>query len=78
MSLRRGNHTDTIVDFVAGAGTEDKIDLTAVAGIHTFADVVAHATDDGVNTTINLGGSDSIILSNVVVSQLHHDDFVLA
>ena len=63
---------------MAGAGTEDKIDLTAVAGVHTFDDVVAHATDNGTDTTIDLGGDGAIVLINVVISQLHHDDFVLA
>jgi Ca2+-binding RTX toxin-like protein len=39
-----GGGADTIVGFVAGAGTEDKIDLTAVAYIRELNDALARAT----------------------------------
>lgn len=71
-----GNESDFIFGFVAGAGTEDRIDLTGMSGIDDFADVLALATDDGLTTTIDFGGGDTILLSNVLVGQLHQNDFV--
>jgi VCBS repeat-containing protein len=73
-----GSEVDRIGDFTAGAGTDDRIDLTAFAsaGFHTLSDVTAVATDDGVTTTIDFGGGDMVVLTGVVVGQLHEDDFV--
>lgn len=71
-----GDGADTITDFVAGAGTDDVIDLTGVSGVHTLGDVMAIATDDGTHTTVNFGGGNTIVLQNVLVAQLHQDDFL--
>ncbi len=65
---------DTVTDFAAGAGSED--DLEFETGI--FADmaaVIASASDDGTDTTIAIDDDTSITLQNVLVSQLHQDDF---
>ncbi|WDI32470.1 calcium-binding protein [Hyphococcus flavus] len=72
-----GNDIDVITDFVAGAGTEDVIELNNFGtDFDTFAEVMAAATDDGADTTINFGSGNLIILYNVVVADLHQDDFV--
>ncbi len=42
----------------------------------TFAEVIAAASDDGTDTTIDFGGGDSIVLLNVVVADMHANDFV--
>ncbi|WDI32468.1 hypothetical protein PUV54_04575 [Hyphococcus flavus] len=72
-----GNDIDVITDFVAGAGTEDVIELNNFGtDFDAFAEVMAAATDDGADTTINFGSGNLIILYNVVVADLHQDDFV--
>ncbi|UES54002.1 calcium-binding protein [Roseibium aggregatum] len=65
---------DTVTDFAAGAGSEDVLEFET--GI--FADmaaVIASASDDGTDTTIAIDDDTSITLQNVLVSQLHQDDF---
>ncbi len=72
-----GDDTDTVRDFTAGAGVGDVIRLVGFgAAFDTFAEVLAAATDDGLHTTINLGGGDVLILRGVLVSQLAADDFI--
>jgi glucose/arabinose dehydrogenase len=69
-----GYGADTINDFVAGAGTADKIDLAA---FHmTFDSVLAHAGQSGGNTVFNFGGGDTLTLLNVSKANLSPDDFV--
>jgi glucose/arabinose dehydrogenase len=69
-----GYGADTINDFVAGAGTADKIDLTA---FHmTFGSVLARAQQSGGNTVFNFGGGDTLTLLNVSKASLSPDDFV--
>ena len=63
---------DTITDFSAGAGFSDHLELDNFA---TFDDVVAAMSDDGTSTIITLNAADSITLENVLVSELHQDDF---
>src|SRR5205807_533118 len=62
--------------FVAGAGTDDKIDVSAFANIHTLADILAGAIQAGANTVINFGNGDTITLQNVLKTSLSADDFV--
>ena len=71
------NGGDVIVDFLAGAGTDDVIDLTGVSSVHSFADVLSHATDNGTNTVIGFGGGNFIRLNDVLVGDLHADDFLV-
>ncbi len=73
-----GDGTDRINDFMAGAGTDDVIDLTDVSGVQTLSDVLAVATDDGIDATIDFGGGNAIVLQNVLVAQLHQNDFLFA
>ena len=71
-----GDNIDTLTDFTAGAGSEDVIQLAGFGVAYdTFAEVMAAATDDGIDTTINFGGGDIIVLQGVTVAQLHQDDF---
>ena len=36
----------------------------------------AAASDDGAHTTIDLGGGQTLILTNVLVADIHQDDFL--
>ncbi len=77
--FRLGHGNDIYDDFVAGAGTDDVIELIAFgAAFDSFAEVIAAASDNGTHTTIDFGGGDSIKLLNVVVAALHEDDFVFS
>ncbi len=77
--FRLGHGNDTYDDFVAGAGTDDAIELIAFGAVFdTFAEVIAAAADNGTHTTIDFGGGDSILLLNVLVVDLHEDDFVFS
>lgn len=69
---------EIIVDFVPGAGTEDRIDLSTIAGADDFDWVLAHAKDVEGSVVIDLGNGDEMTLANVTVASLHADDFLLA
>jgi Ca2+-binding RTX toxin-like protein len=60
--------------FMTGAGSEDRIDLSG-RGLN-FDWLMAHASDVGGNTVIDLGDS-QITLLGVSTSMLHHDDFLV-
>lgn len=66
---------DVIWDFMAGAGTDDVIDFSRNPSASTFEFVLAHATQVGSDTLIDLGGGDQILLHDVTRSALHQDDF---
>ncbi len=77
--FRQGHGNDTYDDFVAGAGTDDAIELIAFGtDFDTFAEIIAAASDNGNHTTIDFGGGDSILLLNVTVADLHENDFLFA
>jgi Ca2+-binding RTX toxin-like protein len=68
--------TDTVRDFSAGAAVADTIRLVGFgASFDTFGEVLAAASDNGVNTTINFGSGVVIVLEGVLVSQLNSNDF---
>ena len=69
---------EIIEDFVAGAGTEDRVDLRTIAGADDFGWVLGHAEDVEGSVVIDLGNGDEITLANVTVASLHADDFLLA
>ncbi|MBX9778457.1 MAG: hypothetical protein K2Y71_29130, partial [Xanthobacteraceae bacterium] len=69
---------DAIRDFVAGVGGVDEIDLRAVAGITSLADVMARATQVGANTVIDFGGGNTLTLDNVNKNNLVSGDFLFA
>jgi Ca2+-binding RTX toxin-like protein len=71
-----GDGDDVIDDFVAGAGTDDVVDVTAF-GFANFTALLAAASETGGNTTIALDGDDSVSLIGVRFASLHVDDFLL-
>ena len=75
---RPGDGADTVFGLVTGAGSEDRISVSAFAGIASFADVLSHATQVDADTVIDFGGGDTLTLRNVVRGNLSADDFVLA
>jgi Ca2+-binding RTX toxin-like protein len=67
--------SDTVIDnFTAGAGTDDRIDLSG-RGI-TFEWLMAHAADVDGNTVLDLGDQ-HLTLNGVSTSMLHLDDFIV-
>ncbi|GJL93437.1 calcium-binding protein [Hyphococcus sp.] len=74
-----GDGNDVITDFTAGAASEDVIELSGFgAAFDEFSDVTAAASDDGADTTIDLGGGATLTLSGVLVADLHSDDFLFS
>jgi Ca2+-binding RTX toxin-like protein len=73
-----GGGADTITDFVAGAVTVDRVDLTAFASLHTLGDVLALTAQSGANSIIGFGGGNSITLQNILRASLNDEDFVLS
>ncbi|MGH8696831.1 MAG: calcium-binding protein, partial [Burkholderiales bacterium] len=65
---------EIIAGFVAGAGTDDRIDLRGVAGLTDFNSVISHAQDVGGNATLDLGNGEQMTLLNVSVAALSADD----
>jgi hypothetical protein len=65
--------SDTITDFVAGAHTDDRIDLTA---FHTtLAHALGQASQSGANTVFNFASGETLTLQNVTKANLNVDDF---
>lgn len=72
-----GGAIDTLRDFTAGSATTDVVRLVGFgASFETFAAVIAAATDNGADTTIDFGNGDVLIIRGVLVSQLHTNDFI--
>jgi Ca2+-binding RTX toxin-like protein len=68
---------DVIKDFVANGRDHDKIDLSAITDIKSWADLSAHhlSNVDG-NATIETVDSDTIVLTGVKVKNLDASDFI--
>ena len=66
---------DVITDFTAGAASDDVIEFRGIAGLASYANVLANAADNGTDTTITLDANNAVVLQNVLVSELHSDDF---
>ena len=71
-----GDGNDTITDFVAGADSDDVIDLRLVSGIGGFTDVMAAAVQVGGDAFIDLGDGNSVTLLGVDTTQLAEQDFL--
>ena len=71
-----GGPGDNVViqDFTAGAGTEDRIDLTG-RGV-SFDWLMAHTSDVDGNAVLDLG-DEHITLLGISSSALHQDDFLV-
>ncbi|HEV7606769.1 MAG TPA: calcium-binding protein [Steroidobacteraceae bacterium] len=74
--LFSGDDDFTILDFHAGAGSADRIDLRNVAGIDDLGDVFATAHNILGGVVLDFG-DDEITLLGVNASQLHGDDFLI-
>ncbi|MGE0574900.1 Calx-beta domain-containing protein [Reyranella sp.] len=72
--IQSGGGIDTITDLVAGQGTADRVRLTTFA---TFADVLLATKQVGLDSEIDLGGGNKLVLAKVDVTKLHADDFNL-
>ena len=70
-----GDGSDTITDFVAGALTDDRIDLTAFPKFK-MTGILNHTTEVGDDAVLNFGSGDTITLKNVDVANLNIDDFL--
>ncbi|MEM5584244.1 Ig-like domain-containing protein [Roseibium sp. AS2] len=65
---------DSITDFAAGLGSEDVVQFETTV-FADFASLLAAAADDGTHTVITIDANTSIELQNVLVADLHQDDF---
>jgi len=74
--LFAGEDDFTVLDFSAGAGFGDRIDLRAVAGIDDFGDVLATARGVFGGVVLDFG-DDEITLLGVNAAQLNADDFLI-
>jgi serralysin len=73
-----GYGADTITDFVAGTGTLDEIDLSALASIYGLANVLTAAAQVGSDTILNFDEGLTLTLANVGLSSLSWSDFIFA
>ena len=73
-----GDGSDTILNFEAGPGIGDQIDLSGVSNVNSFEDVQALAVENGGSTVIDFGDGNQIILDQVAVSSLQADDFLFS
>lgn len=65
---------DTILDFTAGAGTDDVMEIHQ-GDYSNFEDLIAHADYDGSDTTIHIAQDASVKLVGIDIALLHRDDF---
>jgi Ca2+-binding RTX toxin-like protein len=73
-----GNGTDVeIQGFQAGAGSEDRIDLTSFGSTLDFDWVLAHAGEANGDVILDLE-TEQMTLANVNAGALHADDFIFA
>ena len=71
-----GFGNDTIRDFAA-TNPSERIDLSRVGAIQNFADLMTnHAAQSGSNVLIDAGDNSTILLQNVVMSDLDTSDFI--
>jgi hypothetical protein len=67
---------DTITDFRAGTGSGDLIDLSAIPGINSFANVQSLMSEVNGNTVINFGNGHTITLDGVTEGNLTAGNFL--
>jgi VCBS repeat-containing protein len=76
--FRPGDGADQINHFIAGSGTDDRVDLKAFPLLRSLSDVLARATQAGPDTVIDFGSGDSLTLAGVLKVNLSEDDFLFA
>lgn len=70
--LTSGNGSDLIVDF----SSDDTIRLNSY-GLSTFDQVLSHATQEGADLRLDLGGGESLVLADTTADDLSADQFQL-
>ena len=68
---------DVITDFGAGRRSHDVVEFSKTV-FDDFADVLAHASQDGQDVVIDAGGGNSLTLKNTSLSSLDRTDFHFA
>ncbi|MEI2297447.1 hypothetical protein MKZ91_05050, partial [Ensifer sp. MJa1] len=74
-AFQTGDGNDTILNFRAGTGTGDRLDLRAF-GIDSASEFQQVASNQGANVVTNLSGTDQLTLVGLRADQLHDDNFV--
>lgn len=69
---------DTIKDFEAGNGGDHDVILFTNTSVHSFNDVLRHATEDDGDVTIDIDGYGSVTLENVDLHDLTAQNFDFA
>jgi hypothetical protein len=69
-----GSGKSRIADFVAGAGSDDRIDVSAF--FSSIDDLTAHSHQSGNDVIITLDRNDQLTLANVQLIGLHAGDFL--
>jgi Ca2+-binding RTX toxin-like protein len=70
-------NAQVVRNFQAGAGSEDRLDLSSIAGL-SFDWLKAHAANVDGNAILDLGNGSQVTLLGVAAESLHSDDFLLA
>jgi len=76
--IKAGSGDESVTDFTAGAGTDDRLDVFEF-GFTDLADLLGAADDgNGANpeTVISLDPDDSVTLIGIQKADLHDDDFL--
>ncbi|MDX8482331.1 metallophosphoesterase [Mesorhizobium sp. VK24D] len=73
--FHKGDGQDTVMNFVAGTGTGDVLDLRDF-GINNASQFQQVATNQGSNVVATLGGGDQITITGVHVEQFQDDNFL--
>jgi len=71
-----GDGDDSIIDFIAGANSNDIIQLLSINGFNDFSDIQKAASQVNNNTIIDMNGDDQITLIGINPGDLHADDFL--
>jgi len=74
--VENGCGTARIADFVAGAGSDDVVDVSAF--FSSLASLVANSNDTSEGLAISLDSDDALVLVGVSKSDLSTDDFSFA
>ncbi len=71
-----GDGKDTIENFIVGAGSVDKVDLTGFDPV-VANNAITNATQVGNDTVLDFGNGDELTFVGTIAANLHSDDFLL-
>lgn len=74
---KSGYQAAYVVDAEIQGPSHDLIDLSATT-LHSFADVLAHATNGPYGVTIDFGSGDTLVLHDLHKADIHAGDFIFA